>query len=121
LAGIAVRKVAHTAQEMHVPVLGLVENMSHFRCPDTGKLHAVFGPSHAEETAKWIGAPLLGRLPLDPELTTLCDTGCLEDCAADPFGPITQEVVARTPEAHWQNLLPVGPGGSEWFEIVGVG
>ncbi len=66
LAGMVVRKAAQMAQHLAVPILGLVENLSYYVCPDTGKRHEVFGPSHAEETARRLGAPLLGRLPIDP-------------------------------------------------------
>jgi len=55
--------------------LGVVENMSYFICPDTGKHHQIFGPSHAEEVAAAAGAPVLARLPIDPQLTARCDVG----------------------------------------------
>jgi Mrp family chromosome partitioning ATPase len=116
LAGMVVRKAAHMAQEMQVPILGLVENMSYFECPDTGKRHEVFGPSHAEETAQWIGIPLLGRLSLDPEIAMLCDMGCLEYYAAEVFAPIARDLAARTPEAQWRSLMQMHPGCKGWQE-----
>ncbi len=99
LAGMVVRKAAHMAQQMQVPLMGLIENMCYFECPDTGKRYDIFGPSHAEETAQQIGVPLLGRLPIDPEIAKLCDAGRLEDYEAGAFAPIAKELAARTPEA----------------------
>jgi hypothetical protein len=63
LAGMVVRKAANMARQMQTPILGLVENMSYFECPDTGKRYELFGPSHAEETAQRIGVPFLGGHP----------------------------------------------------------
>lgn len=99
LAGMVVRKAARMAQQMNTPMLGLIENMSYFECPDTGKHHEIFGPSHAEETAQRIGIPFLGRLPIDPEIARLCDAGCVEDYPAEAFVPIAKDLAARTPEA----------------------
>jgi len=99
LAGMVVRKAANMARQMQVPILGLVENMSYFECPDTGKRYEIFGPSHAEETAQRVGVPLLGRLPIDPEIARLCDAGRIEEYAGELFAPIAQDLARRTPEA----------------------
>jgi Mrp family chromosome partitioning ATPase len=97
LAGMVVRKAAQMAQHMKVPILGLVENMSYFICPDTGKQYDLFGPSHAEEMAARLGAPFLGRLPIEPEIATLCDAGHLEDYPAEVFVPMAQRLAERAP------------------------
>jgi Mrp family chromosome partitioning ATPase len=99
LAGMVVRKAANMARQMQTPILGLVENMSYFECPDTGKRYELFGPSHAQETAKRVGVPFLGRLPIDPEIARLCDAGRIEEYAAELFAPIAQDLAHRTPEA----------------------
>jgi Mrp family chromosome partitioning ATPase len=79
LAAMVVRKAVRMAREaMHVPILGVVENMSYFVVPETGKKLELFGKSHAEEMAKATGAPLLGQIPIDPELARLCDEGNIE-------------------------------------------
>jgi len=75
LAAMVVRKAVGMARQLRVPVLGVVENMSYFVCPDTGKHHEIFGPSHAEEIVITAGAPVLARLPIDPELARLSDSG----------------------------------------------
>ena len=60
---------------MGVRVLGLVENMSYFVCLDTGTRHEIFGPTSAEVLARTADVPLLGRLPVDPQISRLCDAG----------------------------------------------
>jgi len=99
LAGMVVRKAANMAQQMHTPILGLIENMSYFECPDTGKRHDLFGPSHAEETARRLGVPFLGRLPIDPEIARLCDAGLIEEYAGEVFAPIARDLATGLPEA----------------------
>lgn len=99
LAGMVVRKAARMAQQMQTPMLGLIENMSYFECPDSGNRYEIFGPSHADETAQQIGIPLLGRLPIDPEIAKLCDAGRVEEYPAEAFVPIAKNLAERTPEA----------------------
>ena len=78
LASMIVRKAVHMAQMVNVPILGVVENMAYFICPDTGKQHEIFGPSHSHEVSITSGAPLLAQLPIDPTVATLCDEGQVE-------------------------------------------
>ena len=99
LAGMVVRKAANMARQMQTPILGLIENMSYFECPDTGNRYEIFGPSHADKVAQQIGVPFLGRLPIDPEIARLCDAGRVEDYESDAFGPVAQELLERVPEA----------------------
>lgn len=73
-----VEKAANMAQMMHIPVLGLVENMSYAVCPDCGRKINIFGESHIEEISEKFGYPLLGRIPLDQKLAALCDRGMIE-------------------------------------------
>jgi Mrp family chromosome partitioning ATPase len=79
LAAMIVRKAIHMAQTVGVPIIGVVENMAYFVCPDTGKHHLIFGPSHAEKVTMTAGAPLLAQLPIDPGISALCDSGKVED------------------------------------------
>lgn len=78
LSAMVVRKAVRTAQHLQTPILGVVENMSYFTDPKTDTRHAVFGPSHASEVAELAGAPILGQLPLDPDLVRLADAGEIE-------------------------------------------
>jgi Mrp family chromosome partitioning ATPase len=97
LAGMVVRKAARMAQQLAIPILGLVENMSYVRCPDCGKRIDVFGPSRAEETAEALGVPLLGRIPLDSGLALHCDTGQVEEYSGDVFLPIAEKISELVP------------------------
>ena len=78
LASLIVRKAVHMAQLVGTPIIGVVENMAYFKCPDTGKQHLIFGPSHADEVSKAAGAPMMARLPINPLVTSLCDAGKVE-------------------------------------------
>jgi Mrp family chromosome partitioning ATPase len=97
LAGMVVRKAAHMAEHMGAPILGLVENMSYITCPKCGERIEVFGPSQALRMTAQLGVPLLGRLPLDPELALRCDAGEIEEYGAELFEPIAEKVAERLP------------------------
>lgn len=99
LAGMVVRKAAQMALQLQIPLLGLVENMSYALCPKCGERIQVFGRSQALETALQIRTPLLGRLPLDPDLSGLCDAGQIEDYPAVAFKDIAAQVMALCPPA----------------------
>jgi len=95
LALMVVRKAVKMAREsMNIPVLGVVENMSYFVLPETGKRIEIFGKSKGGEMAKVAGAPLLGQLPIDPDLARLCDEGNIESYDSDVFKDF-QEATAR--------------------------
>ncbi|MEA3459642.1 MAG: P-loop NTPase, partial [Chloroflexota bacterium] len=94
LAGMVVRKAAQMTQHMGAPILGLVENMSYITCPKCGEHIEIFGPSKAATTAEKFSMPLLGRLPLDPQISKLCDAGRIEKYSADAFAPIAKELIA---------------------------
>ena len=81
LASLIVRKAVYMAKLIGTPVVGVVENMAYFKCPDTGKQHQIFGPSHVSEVTKAAGAPLLAQLPINPLVTSLCDAGKVEAVA----------------------------------------
>jgi len=95
LAGMVVRKAAKMAWQMKVSTVGLVENMSYTICPRCGERIEVFGPSQAMRTANQLGIPLLGQLPLDPELACRCDAGEIEKYAMDVFEPIAEKITER--------------------------
>ena len=78
LVSMIVKKAAHMADMMEIPVLGLVENMSYVLCPDCGKKISVFGESHIEEIAKQFGYDLLAQIPMDAKLAGLVDKGWIE-------------------------------------------
>lgn len=78
LANMIVAKAVNMAKMMNVPVIGIVENMSYYKCPDCGKEYKVFGESHVDETAEKFGIKVLAKLPIDPKLAALSDRGMLE-------------------------------------------
>lgn len=84
LAGLVVRKADSMLKQLGIPVLGVVENMSYYPCPDGGGKHEIFGPSHVEELAVAIGTSRTLRLPLDPQITLLGDAGKIEEYQGTP-------------------------------------
>ena len=83
LVSMIVAKAVKMAEMMNIPVLGLVENMSYVRCPDCGKEIHIFGESHIEEIAKAHDTEVLARIPIDPMLASLVDSGMIEAMQAD--------------------------------------
>ena len=78
LVSMIVTKAVKMAELMNIPIVGLVENMSYFTCPDNGKDYQIFGDSHIEEVAAKHGLDILGRIPIDPKLAAACDKGMIE-------------------------------------------
>ena len=83
LVSMIVEKAVKMAQMMNIPILGLVENMSYFKCPDCGNEMHIFGDSHIEDVAKAHHIPLLARIPIDPALASACDRGDIESFSGD--------------------------------------
>lgn len=79
LVSMIVEKALKMASLMNIPVLGIVENMAYALCPDCGKRINIFGESHAEKIAADYNLPLIASLPLDPTLTSLVDSGKIEE------------------------------------------
>lgn len=71
LVQMIVKKAYYMARQMEIPVYGLVENFSYLECPDCGKKLSVFGESKVDEVAAQLGLKVLGKMPIDPELTKL--------------------------------------------------
>ena len=90
LVSMVVEKAVNMAEMMHVPIVGLVENMSYIVCPDCGKELHIFGEGKTQAAADAHGLELLARMPIDPALASLVDAGRIEDfqgewlqCVAD--------------------------------------
>ncbi len=94
LVSMIVEKAVNMAKMMNIPILGIVENMSYLRCPDCGKQIALFGNGHTEESAEKMGIPLLDRIPLDPELAQLCDTGDIEGADTSVLANTIQKLLS---------------------------
>jgi ATP-binding protein involved in chromosome partitioning len=70
-------------------VLGIVENMSYYVCPSCGHRDEIFKHGGGERTAKQLGVPFLGEIPLDPKVTVGGDAG-RPIVAGEPRSPVTQ-------------------------------
>lgn len=79
LVSMIVSKAVKMAEKMNVPIIGLVENMAYFQCPDCGKDHKIFGDSHIDKIARRHDLEILSVLPLDPELAVASDNGNIEN------------------------------------------
>lgn len=88
LVGMIVEKAVNMADMMNIPVLGIVENMSYFECPDCGKQHKIFGESHIDEIAKKHNIKTVAKLPMRPEIAQAADAGCIEKVDADTLSDI---------------------------------
>jgi Mrp family chromosome partitioning ATPase len=78
LVSMIVGKAVKMAKMMNIPILGLVENMSYFVCPDCDKEYEIFGKSHIEEVAANYEIPNFAKLPINPKLAAACDKGMIE-------------------------------------------
>ena len=92
LVSMIVEKAVNMADLMKVPVLGVVENMAYFSCPDCGKKISVFGESHIDEVAAKHNTKVLARLPIDPELAKLVDKGMAEMFNAGYLDEAAEEI-----------------------------
>lgn len=97
LTSMVVRKAVKMAQRMEKPILGVVENMSYLYLPEIDKKMEIFGQSRGEEMAQAANAPLIARLPLDPELAKLCDEGNIERFSSDIVQKLGEAISGKTP------------------------
>lgn len=95
LVGMIVEKAVKMAEMMNIPVLGLVENMSTYTCPDCGKQHAIFGESHIEAIAAKHGIPNTAKLPIDPAIAAACDAGRIEDVQGDWLSSLADAIEGK--------------------------
>lgn len=72
------RKAAHLLNRLDIPIQGMVENMSYFRCPGCQEEYSIFGPSHSTQLATDFNTTLVAHLPVDPDIAELCDRGKVE-------------------------------------------
>lgn len=85
LVSMIVSKAVKMAEMMHIPVLGVVENMAYFKCPDNDKEYKIFGESHIEEIAEKHHMQVLAKVPIDPRISAVCDRGIVELFDGDWF------------------------------------
>ena len=91
LVGMIVEKAVKMADMMNVPIVGLVENMSYYVCPDCGKEHKIFGESHIDDIAFKYGIKAVAKLPMDSEVAKACDRGMIETLNTDNLKAMVTE------------------------------
>ena len=96
VALIDARKAATMFAKVNVPILGLVENMSYFLCPNDGNRYDIFGSGGGEREAARLGVPLLAQIPLEMGLRESGDKG-LPLTAAEPNSPTAQDLHSNGP------------------------
>lgn len=95
LVSMIVSKAVRMAEIMNIPIIGLVENMSYFRCPDNGKDYKIFGESHIDDVAERYNLKVLAKLPIDPKLSEASDKGTIEfydNEWIEPVGKILEDM-----------------------------
>ena len=94
LVNMIVEKAVNMAAMMGVPILGIVENMSYFKCPDCKKEHYIFGRSKVEEVAARHGIDALAKLPIDASFAKACDDGRIEDVDRNMLKSVVDRIMS---------------------------
>ena len=92
LVTMIVKKAYNMAKMMNVPILGIVENMSYFECPDCHKKHYIFGESKIDEVAKELEIPVLAKLPINPAAAAYVDNGTIELADASAMTEVIERI-----------------------------
>ncbi len=98
LVSVIVEKAVKMAELMNIPVLGLVENMSYFMCPDCNTKHKIYGDSHIKQVATAHGIESVSELPIDPKLAAACDKGMIELFEGDWLDKLTDIIEEKGKE-----------------------
>src|SRR5437868_2086820 len=89
------------------PWCGVAQNMSYVELPD-GTSYELFGASKGQRLVALSGAPLLGRLPIDPQIALLCDEGRIEEYDSEPYRTLAENFLTRLAQrADARPALPV--------------
>lgn len=92
LVEMVVEKSLKMAKMMGKNIIGIVENMSYYECPDCGSKHVIFGESNIEEVAKKYGVDTLVKLPIDPEIASKIDQGMATEIENELLNPIVEKI-----------------------------
>ncbi|HZY91366.1 MAG TPA: Mrp/NBP35 family ATP-binding protein [Thermoplasmata archaeon] len=90
LAALIVKKAMNMARDLHVPLLGIVENMAYLDCPHCQTRIDLFGPSRVAKVAEEYGVPVVAQLPVDPSISILGDAGTIATYAGSPVEGYTR-------------------------------
>lgn len=92
LVSTIVGKAVKMAEMMNVPIVGVVENYSYFECKDCHKKTEIFGKSNIESILEAHHLPLLGKLPIDPDIARAADSGLIELFESDALDPLAEKL-----------------------------
>ena len=106
LAALIVKKAMNMARDLHVPLLGVVENMAWVECPHCHERMELFGPSRVASVAKEYGIPVIGSLPVVPSISEMADGGRLEELTA-PEATAMAEMFGKTVDDATKNQMTV--------------
>ena len=95
LVSMIVEKAVNMAKAMNIPILGIVENMSYFKCDQCGREHSIFGESRIEETAKRFGIDSVCRLPINPAIASMADNGQGDEMKEEAIERFLNEVTGK--------------------------
>lgn len=98
LAGMVVRKAAGMVEQLRIPLIGLVENMSYLVCEHCGETLHPFGESRSAATAEAIGTDVIAQLPIDAGLAERCDAGEVETYQGEGFDTLVEHLLAWADE-----------------------
>lgn len=93
LVGMIVEKAVRMTNAMEIPVSGIVENMSFFKCPDCGKVHSIYGDSHVDEIAARYEISTVAKLPIDPAYAKASDAGAIEDLPCEELAALADHLI----------------------------
>lgn len=92
LVSMIVEKAVKMAKIMEIPIVGLVENFSYYKCPDCGSNHSIFGESKIQSEAEKYGIEATAKLPIDPEVAQKCDLGKAEEIETNLLDDIIEAI-----------------------------
>ena len=95
LVGMIVGKAVKMAEMMNIPVLGIVENMSYFECPNCHEKHSVFGESRVSELAAEYRIDTVSKLPIRSDIAHLCDNGKVENIEVNELNVLMDKISAE--------------------------
>lgn len=104
LVSMIVSKAVKMAENMQVPILGLVENYSYLECGNCGEKISVFGTSHVDEISDKYKLPVLGRIPINPSIAAAVDSEKIEELSGDWLNIATETLEDLLGERRSANL-----------------
>jgi Mrp family chromosome partitioning ATPase len=93
IVGMIVEKAFRMAKMMGIPVVGIVENMAVFKCPDCGKEHRIFGDGKTRDFAAQNGIENVVSLPIDPRFAKAVDSGDIESIEESSLDAILEACI----------------------------